>query len=248
MYKVKSRVELGEWCLRKLGAPVIQINVADEQVEDRIEEALEVYQEKHYDATEELWVAKEVTASDAAAGYISLPDDILVVAELGGGTSSKGSSDYKFSYEFQIRSQLFSPYSSFSQFDIADYYIVNTAYGDILNVINTTPRFEHSRHGNRLHIFNGKLVEGSIIYMRVFKVIDPEINNNIYNDKWLKAYTTQLIKKQWGENMKKHDGVQLLGGVTINGTQIYNEAVEEINILEQKLIDEFSEPVDFFVG
>jgi hypothetical protein len=82
----------------------------------------------------------------------------------------------------------------------------------------------------------------------VFRIIDPELHKSIYTDIWLKKYATALIKMQWGNNMKKHGDVQLLGGVTVNGQQFYDEAIAEIEILDQELLTKYSEPVDFFVG
>lgn len=251
MAKVTTRTGLSEWCLRKLGKPVININVAPEQIEDRIDEALEVYQESHYDATEEVWIAHTITASDVTNGYVTLPSNILLVAEFAKSpaVSSKGP-DYKFSLQYRIGADSFgiSPYSCGAMSpDMLNYYIINTNYNEMYDLLNTTPRFEFSRHQDRLYIFNGELEEDDDIYIRVFRIIDPETATKIYNDKWLKEYTTQLIKKQWGENLKKHGSIQLLGGVTLNGKEIYDEAVTEIERLEEQLEDKYTEPTDFFM-
>lgn len=240
-----TRGTFSEYCLRKLGDPVIRINVAPEQVEDRIDEAIQRWQEQHYDATQETWVGYAISQDDVDNGYITIPDNFLIVAETiaiddisGGGM---------FSYQYQVALQNLSP---FQALDTVNYYMNMTNIDSVYDMVNASPRLHHTRHQNRVDVFKNmnSLVEGSIVAFRVFKAIDADIYTSVYNDYWLKKYATSLIKEQWGSNMKKHGEVQLLGGVTVNGQQIYDEAKNESQQLEEELESKFSLPIDFFMG
>lgn len=247
MATVSSRVDLSAWCLRKLGAPVININVAPEQIDDRIDEALQVYQEKHFDATQELWYAYKLTETDITNGYITLPDEFLSVVEIRQLTTNySSSSDKMFDFNYQIGLNELSPFQSM---DLINYYMVVTNYELIMDILTTVPRFEYSRHLNRL-VLNDNLKSigvGYPIVMRVYKIIDPDASS-VYNDRWLKQYAAALIKRQWGENLMKHGQIQMIGGITVNGESIFQQAMDEITKLEDQLNDQFQEPTDFFVG
>lgn len=242
---VVSRVELKEYCLRKLGKPVITINVDDTQVEDRVDEALETFQEKHYDATERDWVFYELTQIDLDNGYITIPDDILVIIDI--LPFNEAASGDMFSYQYQVALSTLSPWSKFDQ---VDYFMNMTNYESIVAMTSVTPTFEFSKHGRKLKVFDNlsKFGVGYRLCVHVQKLIDPEESVNVYNDKWLKEYTCSLIKRQWGENLKKMSGITLLGGVELNGQQIYDEAVQEIEQLEETLNDTYMLPINFDVG
>lgn len=246
---ITTKAEFGQYCLRKLGAPVIRINVADVQIEDRIDEAIQVWHEKHFDATEKTWVAYKLTADDIARGYIILPDDIHVVDKLIPMSSvyNRNSSDGIFSYQYQFMLTNLSPWQPL---DMINYYITMTHLGEMNDLINTTERFEFTKHKNKLMIYNRiKSMEvDSVMCFHVHKKIDPNTDAAAWEDKWLKQYTTALIKQQWGSNMKKHGEIQLLGGVTVNGQQIFDEAVAEIQQLEEQLRETYEEPVSFQLG
>lgn len=243
---VTNRATLVEWCLRKLGKPVININVSTDQIDDRVDEALQVYQEKHYDATQEIWVAHTLTQEDVDNRYVTLPDDILIVTQIQKPVSNLYTSDRMFDYNYQISVNELSP---FQPIDQINYFMTVTNYEQIMDMVNTVPTFEYSRHLQRL-VLNDSLVDMGVGYpliLRVFKLINPDASK-IYNDRWLKEYTAALIKRQWGENLSKHGQIQLLGGITLNGELIYSQAQEDIAKLEEQLQDVFSEPTDFFVG
>jgi len=115
--------------------------------------------------------------------------------------------------------------------------------------VKTPIRF--NRHTNKLFIdwdWQTKVDTGEFIIVEGFVIIDPDAYNKVYNDRLLKKLATAYIKKQWGNNMKKFQGMQLPGGITMNGQQIYNEAVDEINNLEQLIRDTHSEPPNFIIG
>lgn len=242
---IQTKNDLSEYCLRKLGKPVIQINVDATQVDDRIEEALQVYRERHYDATQETWVIYELTQTDVDNGYITLSDDIAVVEELLPESVLQYSSDF-MTYGYQVTVNQFT---AFKQFDAINYHMTMQNLATLAEALPQQNRVIHTKHMNRLAFRSPSvLVAGEKMFMKVWKDIDPETHQKVYNDKWLKAYTTALIKLQWGNNMKKHSGIQLLGGVTVNGQDIYNEAVEEIQQLEEQLELDYQLPNDIFMA
>lgn len=245
MAKPTTRTEFSEYCLRRLGKPVININVAQEQVEDRIDEAIEVYQEKHFDATEEMWTVYPLTQEDIDNGYITVPEDVLSVVEilpnglLSGGSASSG----MFSFQYQIMSNQLSPWQPF---DRLDYFLKMTDLEETRQLLDPDPRFRYVRHESKVKIYRkGEFEVGYPVVMRIFKFVDPE---SVWNDKWLKSYATALIKRQWGENTSKFQNIQLLGGVTINGEKLFADALQEIERLEEQLDTVYQEPVGFIIG
>jgi hypothetical protein len=243
---VTTRLELKEYCLRKLGKPVININVDDTQVEDRVDEALETFQEKHYDATERDWVYYELTQTDLDNGWVAIPDDILVVIGLLPFSEIATQADL-FSYQYQLALKELSPWRPLNQLD---YYMKVTNYESINDMTSVTPTFDFSKHAGKLKIFEDlkKLGVGYKLAVHVQRIIDPAQVPKIYNDKWLKEFTTALVKRQWGENLKKMSGITLLGGVELNGQQIFDEAMDEIAKLEENLEETYMLPNDFIVG
>lgn len=242
-----SRLDFKEYCLRRLGKPVIRINVEDGQVEDRIDDAIQKYQEQHYDAVQETWVAYSIKQADVDVGYIEMPADILIVSELINLGEALNGNDM-FSHQYQFALQNLSPFQSL---DTINYYMTMTNMQSVYDMVNAAPRLQHTRHmNNRVELFQnlGQMGVGTILAFRVFKTIDPQQYVQIYNDMWLKKYATALIKMQWGNNMKKHGEVQLLGGVSVNGQQIYDESLTEVEKLEEELETKYSLPVDFFMG
>lgn len=242
MAKLQTKQEFIDYCLRKLGHPVIKINVAQEQLADRVDEAFEVYSEKHFDATEEQWVHYQVTQDDVDAGYIIVPSDILaVISVMPANTLTATASSDMFSYQYQIMVNELSPWSPF---DSIDYFMKMTSIEETRWLIDVNERFKHVRHESKLTIYK-KLSVGENLILRVFRILDQE---KVWNDRWLKQYATALIKLQWAENTGKFTGVQLLGGVEINSDRMLAEAKEEIQKLEQQLNEEFSEPIGFIFG
>lgn len=251
---VTTRTGLEEYCLRKLGFPVIDINVADEQIDDRIDEALEMYQEYHSDATVKTYVKHLVTSTDVTNKYIPISDNILYVTHLfplrPGSSSSAGMFDIK--YQMMLNDMI-----NMNNFTGGlNYYTQMQQYLELLNMqLTGHPQVAYQRRQNRLHIFGdfgtGDIVAGSYLVAEAYATVDPATTSGakcIYNDLWLKAYATALIKKQWGSNLMKFEGMTLPGGVMLNGRQIYDDASIEIQQLDEKLRLEFETPIDLFVG
>ena len=245
-----TRQGLIDYCLRSLGDPVIEINIDPDQMEDRVDEALQYYQEFHSDATLKTYMKHLVTADDVTNEYITLASDITYVSKLfpiRGGSITKDFFDIKYQLHLNDIANL-QTYMG----DLA-YYEQMQQYLSLIDMkLNGTPQVQFSRRENRLYVFGDfadKDIEaGDYLVAEVYKILDPDVNTSIYNDRWMKEYTTAIFKGQWGQNLIKFEGMQLPGGVTLNGRQIYDDAQLDIDRLREAIRSEYEMPADFFVG
>jgi hypothetical protein len=247
MASVTTREELRDYCLRRLGAPVIEINVDDDQVEDRIDDAFQFYREYHFDAVEKVYLKHQITAQDVTNQYITVPDLVVGVERIL-PFSNKSDGTNIFSIRYQI---LLNDLYSLMSTNLIYYYQVKQELELINQVLVGVKPIRFNRHMNRLYIdmsWPEDAEVGSWIIIECWRILDPETYRDVYNDMFLKRYCTALIKRQWGENLKKFQGVQLPGGVTINADQIYQDALEEIKQIESEMQSRFELPVDFFTG
>lgn len=247
MANPNSRQNLIDYCLRRLGHPVIEINVDDDQVEDRLDDAFQFYREYHYDAVEKVYLSYQITSSDLSNKYIPLNDNIVGVERIL-PFSNRGTGVNIFDVRYQI---LINDLYSLMSTDLIYYSQVKTQIELINQLLVGVKPVRFNRHTNRLYIdmdWEADVDEGSYIIVECYRILDPNTYTDVYNDRFLKQYATALIKKQWGENLKKFQGVQLPGGVILNGQQIFDEAVEELNRLEQEMQSRFELPPDMFVG
>tara|TARA_R100001079_G_scaffold106605_1_gene74848 strand:+ start:290 stop:1045 length:756 start_codon:yes stop_codon:yes gene_type:complete len=246
-----SRDTLIDYCKRQLGDPVLEINVDEDQIEDRIDEALQYYQEYHSDATIRTYLKHLVTATDVSNEYIPIASNILYISRLFPISSSFNSSFNFFDIKYQMMLNDVADIQNFAG-DLA-YYEQMQQYLSILDMkLNGHPQTTFARHQDRLYIHgefkDGDIKEGEYIVAEVYTVLDPDSHTTIYNDLWLKEYATALIKRQWGMNLLKFDGVQLPGGVLLNGRQLYDDATADIDRLRERIRSEFELPADFFMG
>lgn len=238
-----DRETLGDYCLRKLGKPVIEINIAEEQVSDRIEEAMQWFFEESDEGTYRAFITKEIEQEDIDNGYIEVPDSIYSIHTMydGGVFQEAG----LFSAEYQIMSDIILN----SGFQIHDYNMMRQHLAEIDHQLNTT-QFRFNRVMNRVFVdgnWNREENIGKHIVFEGYKIVDDDYEQ-LYDNIWLKEFATALIKEQWGSNIKKYDGVQLPGGVTMNGQQIYEEAREEIQRLKEELRSKHAAPAPFLMG
>ena len=246
-----SRATLIDYCKRRLGDPVIEINVDEDQLEDRVDEALQYYQEFHSDATVRTYLKHLVTATDVSNEYIPISSDIIFVSKMFPLTSSFNTSRNFFDIKYQMMLNDIADLMNFAG-DLA-YYEQMQQYLSLLDMkLNGHPQVQFSRRQNRLYIF-GDFVDkdikaGDYIVAEVYTIIDPTTHTSVFNDMFIKEYTTALIKQQWGMNLIKFEGMQLPGGVILNGRQLYDDATGEIETLRQRVRDEHELPADFFVG
>ena len=251
MANPSSRQGLIDYCLRRLGDPVIEINVDIDQLEDRVDEALQYWQEYHSDATYRTYVSQLVGDSDVSNEYVTVSDDVIYVSRMFRISSSFNTSFNFFDIKYQMMLNDIADMQNFAG-DLA-YYDQLNQYLSLLDMkLNGEPQTTYSRKMNRLYLhgdFNDKDVQaGDYIVYEAFKTVDSGAHTKVWNDMWLKEYTTALIKQQWGSNLIKFEGMQLPGGVTLNGRQIFEDALQEIEKLREKIRMDFEMPADFFVG
>jgi len=242
-----TREQLKDWCLRQLGFPVIEINVDDDQVEDRIDEALQYFQQFHYDGVERWYLKHQVTAQNIADQYIPITENIIGVTRIF-PVGSTNASVNMFDLRYQLRLHELYDFTSTSYVNYA-LTMQHIRTLDMLFSGETPVRF--NRHSDKLYIdwdWNYDIEPGEWIIVEGFIILDPDAYTDVYNDMMLKRLATAYIKRQWGANMSKFSGMQLPGGVTMNGPQMYQEASNEIKELEDKIRDTYEEPPQFLVG
>ena len=246
MAKPNSRQTLIDYALRAIGAPVIEINVDEDQVEDRVDEAMQFYQEYHSDSIVRNYRKHLVTAEDVTNGYVTIPDSMIFVNNIfpiGASTSQSG----MFSVDYQMHFN--DMYNLRNPGGLIDYEMTKQYMAMIdLKVNGMSQRSSFSRHQNRLYVEGDDLEEGIYIIVEGHEVLDPETYTDIYNDMLLKKYLAALIKRQWGANLIKFEGMQMPGGVTLNGRQIYDDAITDIEKIEETMQLTYEAPTDFFVG
>ena len=247
-----SRTELKDYCLRRLGFPVVDINVDDDQLEDRIDDALYLYKNYHFDGTEHCYLAHQVSAGDISNTYISLADSIIGISQvfpftgsIQSSTSSTGFNMFDINYQLRLNDFYNLTASSYT------YYVIAREHLAMLDMIVTgLPPFTFNKMTHRLNIQMdwNKFKDNAYLAFECHRVVDPELYSGVYDDVWLKKYATALFKQQWGTNLKKYGNYVLPGGLTINGQMIYDEASTEIALLEDELRDTYEEPTAFIVG
>ena len=246
MPKPNSRQTLIDYCLRALGAPVIEINVDEDQLEDRVDEALQFYQEYHSDSIVRNYRKHLVTADDVTNKYVTLPDSMIFVNSVWPINASSTQSGM-FSVEYQMH--LNDLYNLRHPGVLIDYEMTKQYMSLIdLKINGMSQKSTFSRHQNRIYIEGDDLQEGIYIIVEGHEVLDPDVYTDIYNDMLLKKYLIALIKRQWGLNLIKFEGMQLPGGVTLNGRQIYDDATQDIEKIEETMQLTYEKPTDFFVG
>jgi hypothetical protein len=243
-----TRATLIDYCLRRLGAPVIEINVDDDQVSDRIDEALQYYQEYHSDAIEHTYIKYQLTAADITNEYVTVGNDITAVVKILpiGMNSSAWHSD-NWQYMLGTMNSLMRN----STGSIAQYEMSQQNLSLLRHRVGSAEGIRYNRHTNKLSIdvqWGTELKENDYIVMECYRIVDASSYSDVYNDMFLKQYSTALIKQQWGANLIKFEGMQLPGGVTMNGRQLYDDATEEIRLIREMMQVNYEEPVDFMVG
>jgi len=317
MAKLTTRQQFKDYCLRKLGFPVIEINVDDDQVEDRIDEAIQFWRDYHYDGTEKLFMKHQITQADIDRQWIYCPDAVQFVIGIFPFDQSNASINM-FDLRYQLRLHDLYDFTSVSYVS----YEITMQHLRTLNLLfSGTPQFRFNRHQNKVFLdidWTRDVRPGDYVIVECYRVLSPDaitltgtvagnpssktitgtgtkfdqeivpfdfinIGNesvqvkniasptsldlvnpptlthtvstmtmdgltDIYNDRFLKKYATAKIKEQWGNNLKKFEGVQMPGGVTLNGQKIFDEAEEELKAMEEEMYQMGSLPSEIFVG
>ena len=271
MSKPSTRQELIDYCLRRLGYPVLEVNVDEDQIEDLIDDAIQYFQERHFDGVERMLLKHEITKDNKeilktgittttanstvgittttfteSQNFIQLPDHVLGVERVLKMDASTISSGL-----FNIKYQIFlNDLYYYGALDLLNYAMTKTYLEDLSRIItpDTQLRFNKKNHRLYLDIDFGNLSDDTFIIIDGYRLLDPADAPAIYNDFWLKKYATAVIKKQWGMNLIKFQGVMLPGGVQLNGRQIYEDAIRELEELEERLRTEYEIPPLDLIG
>ena len=267
MSKPSSRQGLIDYALRQLGAPVLEINVADEQLDDRLDDALQYFNERHFDGVEKMFLKYKFTEEDIQRGrskgggynvgiatstatspigsfnweensnYIPVPDSVIGIERV-----FKLDNRTITSNLFNVNYQLFlNDIYWFSSTELLNYYITKRYLEDIDWIVNPQRQIRFNKRQGRLYIDMSwdSIVAGNYLIMECYRILDPSDYAKVYNDSFLKMYFTALVKKQWGQNLIKFQGVKLPGGVELNGRQIYDDAVKELEAIRLRMLSEY---------
>jgi hypothetical protein len=317
MRNISNREQFKDYCLRRLGHPVIQINIDDEQIEDRVDDALSFFNDYHYDGCEKLYMKHQITQADIDRGWIYCPDAVIFVVKVLSFDNSNSSINM-FDLRYQLRLHDLYDFTSVSYVS----YEITMQHITTLNMLfSGYPQHRFNRVQNKVFLdidWSRDVRVGEYVVIECYRKMDPDsftiqgtanvfstnttvsgtntvfsrdlvigdevtfgtetkriisikddvtLNvdstfatsangvsvtktglSDVWENRFLKKYATALIKKQWGENLKKFGGIQMPGGVTLNGKEIYDEAAEEISKMEEEIISTNVLPGDMFVG
>lgn len=267
MAQPTTRNELKEYCLRRLGKPVLEINVDDDQIDDLIDDAIQLFQERHFDGVERMFLKHQFTADDVTRftssdttttinttdwiernNYIDIPPQVLGVNKVFGVKGSNIRSNL-FGLEYQL---FLNDLYQFGSVDILSYYMTKS-YLETLDMVLNNGSFipyRFNRRQDRLYmdIDVKQIDEGEFVIIDCYRLLDPTTYTQVYNDPFLKKYCTSLIKRQWGQNLIKFQGAQLPGGITMNGRQLYDDAVAELAQIEEDMTSRYELPPLDMIG
>ena len=266
-----SREQLKQYALRTLGKPVIEINVDDDQLEDRLDEALQYFAQYHYDGVERAYLKYKVTQADKdrivspggdttttatknsvttsfteANNYIIVPESVLAVSRIFPLSDKHNQNMFDIRYQLRLNDLY-----DFSSTSIINYDIVLRHLDFLDHILVGEKPFRFVQNDNRLYIdmdWTNDLQVGEYLVIEAYRKLDPETFTDVYNDMILKRYVTALFKKNWGANLSKFNGVAMLGGVTLNGQQIYSEAIQEIEKIENEIRNSFEMSQPLMIG
>lgn len=281
MAQPTTRQELIDYCKRKLGAPVLEINVADEQIDDLVDDAIQLFQERHFDGVYPTFYKYKITQNDIDRGrspgnnsvvglattsvttsivgtattftytensnYLQVPPNIIGVNKIFQFDGNNAITNNMFSIKYQL---FLNDVYSFGALEILSYAMVKTYLEDLDFLLNTQKQIRFNKRQDRLYldIDWGSISVGTYIIIDCYSTLDPNDYTRIYNDSFLKPYLTSLIKRQWGQNLIKFQGVKLPGGIELNGRQIYDDGQKEIDTLMEKMSNTYELPPYDLIG
>jgi hypothetical protein len=268
MAKPTNKEEFKDYCLRRLGAPILEINVDQDQLDDIVDDAIQYYQEYHYDGIEKMYLKHEFTAEDVTRfsetdelsstddpdaadwtnrkNFIEVPDHVIGIEKVFGVTSNLSSNEmWGLSNQYFLLDIFsFSSGYTFGNFDMSYYYMIKQYFETLDMVVNVggLVQYRFNKRQDRLYldIDISRVKENRYLVIECQRALDPQQWSQIYNDSFLKRYTTALIKRQWGQNMIKYNNIQLPGGVTLNGRQLWEDGNNEVKELEAKMLSDYS--------
>ena len=277
MAKPTTKQELIDHCLRKLGAPVLEINVSDEQLDDIVDDAVQYFNERHFDGVERMYLKYKITQEDIDRGQAdpltSNTTGIVSTTATSGGFSNTWYENsnflncpdsvigvekvFKFDTSsisggmFSIKYQLFlNDLYFFNSVELLQYSMTKRYLEDIDFLLTTDKQIRFNKRQDRLYLdidWKSQAVNQFIV-LDCYRALDPENFSQIYNDSFLKRYCTAMIKKQWGQNLIKFRGVKLPGGIEFNGREIYQDGVEEVNAIREQMSSTYELPPLDMIG
>ena len=280
MAKPSSRQELVDYCLRRLGAPVLEINVDDDQVDDLVDDALQLFQERHFDGVERMYLKYKITQEDINRGHAQGTNSVGIVTTTGtANISGIGTVNYNF-YEnsnfiqvpdsiigiekvfkfdtsdisggmFSIKYQLFlNDLYYFNSVELLQYAMVKTYLEDIDFLLKTDKQIRFNKRQNRMYLDIDWTQQkpDTFFIIDCYRILDPNNFTKVYNDSFVKRYLTALIKRQWGQNLLKFRGTKLVGGLELNGRELYEDAEREIESIMSRMSMDYELPPYDFIG
>ena len=257
-----TRETLKQYCLRNLGKPVIDINVDDDQVEDRIDEALQYFAQYHVDGVERMYLKYLVTADDItrmttdasesvtensvtttykrADNFLVVPSSVISVINV--FPLSDRANLNMFDVRYQLR---LNDLYDFSSTSIVHYQMTMQHLDFLDHILVGEKPMRFNQLSNRLYVdmdWGTDITAGEYLIFEVYRKVDPDTYTDLYDDIFLKRYVTSLIKRQWGQNLSKFSGTAMLGGVTLNGPELFSSAIEEQQRLEEEIRLNYEEP------
>lgn len=281
MAQPTTRQELIDYCKRKLGAPVLEINVADEQIDDLVDDAIQLFQERHFDGVYPTFYKYQITQNDIDRGrargnnsvvglvtttvttnivgtattfkytensnYLQMPPNIIGVNKIFQFDGTNTITNNMFSIKYQI---FLNDVYHLGAVELLSYAMVKTYLEDLGFLLNTQKQIRFNKRQDRLYldIDWGSISVGTYVIIDCYSTLDPNDYARIYNDSFLKPYLTSLIKRQWGQNLIKFQGVKLPGGIELNGRQIYDDGQKEIDTLMEKMSNTYELPPFDMIG
>ena len=282
-----SRQEFIDYCKRQLGAPVLEINVADEQIEDIVDDAIQFFNERHFDGVTQTFLKYQLTQDDIDRGqasteegsdnrlgittttatatfpgigsttfnfhentnYLQVPPEVIGVTKIFHFDGSNTVTNNMFSIKYQLFLNDISFFYGGGQ-EILSYAMVKRYLEDIDFLLTTEKQIRFNQRQDRLYldIDWGSVSVGDFIILDCFRLLDPNEYARVWNDSFLKPYTVALIKRQWGQNLMKFQGVKLPGGVELNGRQIYDDAEKDLDRIRERMSNTYEIPPLDFIG
>jgi len=281
MAQPASRSDFKNYCLRQLGAPVLEINVADEQIDDIIDDALQYFHERHFDGVLRTYLKYQVTQDDIDRGkgpgqsgvtgittttatatidgasmqfdweensnYLQVPPSVIGVEKVFHFDGSQSMSSGMFSIKYQL---FLNDIYFWGAMEMLTYNMTRTYLADLEFALTTQKQFRFNQRMDRLYldVSWSELTPGDYLVIDCFRTLDPNDYARVWNDSFLKKYTTALLKKQWGQNLIKFQGVKLPGGVELNGREIYEDGVKELEIIREMMSNTYELPPLDMIG
>jgi hypothetical protein len=279
MAKPSTRQELIDYSLRKLGAPVLEVNVADEQIDDLVDDTIQFFNERHFDGVERMYLKYKITQDDIDRGkgpsdpgvsgittttvsnsvglttqfnyeennnYIQVPDSVIGIEKVFKFDASSISGGM-----FSIKYQLFlNDLYYFNSVELLQYSMTKTYLEDIDFLLTTDKQIRFNKRQGRMYldIDWGSQNAGDYLIIDCYRALDPANFSKVYNDTFVKQYLTALLKKQWGQNLIKFQGVKLPGGTELNGRQLYEDGERDLAEIRQKMTSDYEMPPLDFIG